>query len=469
MQELPHNIHIEQQVIGGLLKDANCQAGRETLDTLEYDDFYSRSHSVVFHAIKRMSEKGKNISLPTVEENLLNAGELESAGGFIYLAEMMRNFVSNSSMGSYCQIIRKHKALRAILELTQNVNEMINASNKPEPSEVLSMIEDLSKEISTNASGKELRHISDASGDWLDELQRREESGGGILGLSTGFNQLDEKLCGIGEESLVVIAGRPSMGKTLFTQAITQNVGIHQNKGVMFFSMEMSSNELYERFISSVGNVSPSTLRGARFNAEALGRIETGVTAVDNSNIYFTDEPTQSLGQIRAKARKHKNKNPDLSLIVIDYLGFIEIDSGASRHDLAIAKITRGLKQLAKEIKVPIILIAQANRETDKATRPTMSNIKDSSAIEADADVIMFIHREEVANPDTELKGLTEIIIAKDRHNGGNGTIYLEKINGGFSELTAEQAGAMQMREDARVNPPKEPKKRGFKQEERSF
>ncbi len=455
--EPSHNLYVEQQVLGGLIHGCNTQNAREVLDTLEFDDFYSRSHQILFNCMKRMIEKGEHVGLPTLEEKLEGQGSMSDVGGFIYLAELMKDFVSSKIMMSNCEIIKKHKTLRSLTELGQYVVNSINDTTKPEPDEILSYIEDFSKRISVNSSGKELRHIKEAAGDWLDELDKRAEAGGGILGLSTGFEQIDQRLCGIGDESLVVMAGRPSMGKTLFTQAIAQNVGVDQNKGVIFFSMEMSSNELYERFISGVGNIPSGVLRGARLDAENSGRIANSVHHVDSSNIYFSDEPTQTLGQIRAKARKHKNKYPDTSLIIIDYLGLMELPD-ANRHDLAIAKVTRGLKQLAKEIKVPILLIAQANRETDKASRPSMSNIKDSSAIEADADVIMFIHREEVGNPETELKGLTEIIIAKDRHNGGNGTVYLEKINGSFNELSAEAAGMLQAREDER----KSKKTKGF-------
>lgn len=449
--EPAHNLYVEQQILGGLIKECNTQSSRETLDTLEYSDFYTRSHQVIFNCIKKMAEKSEFVGLSTLEEKLESQGSISEAGGFIYLAELVKHFISASGMSSNCSVLKKYKTLRSLNELGQAILDSVNQKAKPDPVEILDHIENFTKEISINTSGQNLKHIKEATGDWLDELEKREKAGGSILGLSTGFNQIDERLCGIGSESLVVMAGRPSMGKTLFTQAIAQNVGIDQNKGVIFFSMEMSSNELYERFISGVSNVSSSELRGARFTAESLGRVDNGVRTVDNSNIFFTDEPTQTLGQVRAKARKHKNKYPDTSLIIIDYLGLMELPD-ANRHDLAIAKVTRGLKQLAKEIKVPILLIAQANRETDKASRPNMSNIKDSSAIEADADVIMFIHREEVNNPDTELKGLTEIIIAKDRHNGGNGTVYLEKINGRFNELTNEQAGAIQMREEQRTS-----------------
>lgn len=454
----PHSMEFEQGVIGGLIKDANCQKSREILDTLDPLDFYSRVHGEIFHTIKRMSENRDVIDLNTLEIKL-ESNKIDF-GGYIYLAEMVNNFISHYVLASYVKQIKEHKTQRDLLMLSQSINDAI--LNKRTSCEIVSNIEHEIKSISVNSNGKELKHIKEATGDWLDNLDKRAEAGGGILGLSTGFDQIDERLCGIGDESLVIVAGRPSMGKTLFSQAICQNVGIIQDKNTMFFSMEMSSNELYERFVSGMSNVPADTLRRANFNNEDLGRVHNAVTTIDKSKIYFTDEPTQSLGQIRSKARKHKNKFPDTSLIVIDYLGLMELDK-ADRHDIAVGKITRGLKQLAKEIKVPIMLICQANRDLDKAKRPAMSNLKDSSSIEADADVIMFVHRQEVIEPETELKGVTEIIIAKDRHNGGNGTVYMKKTNGTFEELSSEQVGMLEHKEELRTNPVVERKTRGYK------
>ena len=448
----------EQQVLGLLIKDPTHSNSREALDSLGANDFSNFSHRTIFKTIKSMVERKMPVDLTTTESELDLLGV--DYGGYPYLIELLRNAISIYNMAAYVSGIRKCSSLRELSASLNSASELI--AQGVEPTEIIEQLDIDTKNISINSNGKELQHIKEAGSDWFNLLERRSEKGGGILGVRTGIDELDERLNGIDEESLVVVAGRPSMGKTLFCQCLAQNIAVDQGENIMFFSMEMSKVQLYERFISGLSNVSAQDLRRANIgSAETTGRIQQAVSLLDRSGIYFDEEPNQSVGQIRAKVRRHKLKHPDLKMIMIDYLGLMKLGK-ADRHDIAVGDVTRSLKELAKEIKVPIMLIAQANRGLDKATRPSMSNIKDSSAIEADADVIMFVHRQEVIDPDTELRGLTELIIAKDRHNDGNGTVYLEKLNGTFKSLTKEQAGAMEAREEVRLNPVKEPKKRGF-------
>lgn len=452
------NTQIECAVLGGLISDINCQESREVLDEVSETDFSELRNRYIFRFIKRMRENDLPVDALSLAEKLDDSDKLDRVGGFLYINGLPAQCASLSTLKLHAKNLSELRVKRELLEVSNQLNTMIN--DKMPNDSIITAIEEKLKDISLGSCGTDAKHIKDACGDWLDLLDKRVESGGGLNGLSTGFEQLDDRLGGLGDEALISVVGRPSHGKTLWSQALSQNVGVDQNKGVLFFSMEMSDVELYERFVSGVSNACPNKLRTARLDAETNGRISTGVNRLQDSEIYYTSEPTQSLGQIRAKARRHKNKHENLSLIVIDYLGLVELDS-APRHDLAIAKVTRGLKQLAKEIKVPIILICQANRNLDKAASPTMSDIKDSSSIEADSDVVIFVNRPEVADPETELKGVTEIIIAKDRHNNGNGTVYMEKINGRFVELSPESMGAMQMKEDERKNPPKQ--ERGMK------
>ena len=221
--------------------------------------------------------------------------------------------------------------------------------------------------------------------------------------------------------------------------------------------MEMSENQVFERFVSGVGNVAPDKLKSARLDNEDFGRITDAVVELRASGLYITDEPKQSVGQIRAKVRRHKIKHPDLSAIFIDYLGLMKLGK-ADRHDIAIGNITRDLKELAKEMKVPVFLCVQSKRPQSVKDKPNMSSLKDSSCIEADADLIMFVHRQEIVEPETSLKGVTELIIAKDRHNDGNGTIYLEKCNGKFLALSMEAVARIQHDEESKSAPVK----RGF-------
>lgn len=454
--EPSQNLEVEGHIIGALIKDINHSKCRETLDSLGDEDFYSRVHRIIYRAIKILVEQRVHADLVTLSAALEKNGD--DFGGFIYLAELANKTPGVYNLSAYVNIVKKHSQLRTLSTIIFNASEMINQG--VDACEIIEQLDCELKDASVSSSGAELRHIKQVEGDWLDRLQKRADSGGAISGLCTGIDILDEQINGIGNESLVIVAGAPSMGKTLFCQTLATNVGVNQKKNVMFFSMEMSEIELFERFVSGVGNIPAKDLRSARLGDDGFGKAEIALHELRKSGIYITDQPKQSVGQIRAKVRRHINKHPDLSCIFIDYLGLMKLGK-ADRHDIAIGNITRDLKELAKEVKVPIVLCAQANRY--KAPfRPNMSNLKDSSCIEADADLILFVHRQEVLEPETLLKGVTELIIAKDRHSDGNGTIYLEKINGAFIPLSVEQVARMQIEEEHRLKPVTENKKRGM-------
>lgn len=457
IKEPSQNICVEQQILGALLKDSTHTNCRETLDSLTDDDFYSRAHRLIFRSIKVMTENKIHADLITVNDQLEKSGD--DCGGFIYLADMNRNTTGTYNLPGYVSILKKCAQLRKLSTILNNASNLIDQN--VDAMEIMEQLDSEIKDASISSSGTELAHIREVEGGWLDRLQTRMDKGGAIAGLTTGIEALDERINGIGEESLVIVAGAPSMGKTLFCQTIAANVGVDQNKNVMFFSMEMTEMELYERFVSGVGNIPAHNLRSARLDNQGFGKVEIALTELRNSGIHITDQPKQSVGQIRARVRRHKAKNPDLAAIFIDYLGLMKLGK-ADRHDIAIGNITRDLKELAKEVKVPIILCAQANRYK-APMRPNMSNLKDSSCIEADADLILLVHRQEVLEPETLLKGVTELIVAKDRHNDGNGTVYLEKINGKFIPLSEAQVGMMKHEEELRLAPPKpEYKKKGM-------
>ena len=455
IKEPSQNLEVEQQILGSLIKDSMHTNCRETLDSLCDDDFYSRVHRLIFRSIQIMTEQKKPVDLITLTDVMEKSGN--DFGGFIYLAEMNKSVISIYNLPSYVSIVKKCAQLRSLQQIINNAQESIN--NSLDSVDIIEQLDNELKDAAMSSSGAELRHIKTIEGNWLDRLEERQKKGGAIAGLSTGIDELDERINGIGPESLVIVAGAPSMGKTLFCQTISKSISIDQKKNIMFFSMEMSEIEVFERFVSGVGNVSAKSLRSARLDSTEYGKVETAIKELRDSGVYITDQPKQSVGQIRAKVRRHKNKHPDLAAIVIDYLGLMKLGK-ADRHDIAIGNITRDLKELAKEVQVPIILCAQANRYK-APMRPNMSNLKDSSCIEADADLILLVHRQEVLEPETLLKGVTELIIAKDRHSDGNGTVYMEKINGAFVALSTEQVAMMEHQENIRTMP--EAKVRGMK------
>jgi replicative DNA helicase len=452
----PHNLDAEQAILSALLKDVTNSNCRQALDLLSEKSFYSSSHRTIYKTILTTVNKGDTVDLLTIERSLEQQNELEQCGGFIYLAELMRNFTCSANVLAYVDLINKTAQSRDILSIANTINESVATE---EPDELINFIENQLKILSSQQSGKEINHISEFGNSWLDELDLRIANKGGFSGLATGITDLDSRLAGFDKEALVVLAGRPSMGKTLLAQDILAKVGVTQNKPCMFFSMEMSDKQVYERFISGLSNVGANKIRTADLNDEDWGRLNEGMRVLNESNIYVDSDPRLSVAQIRARVRRQIAKKGQQALIVIDYLGLMQLPK-ADRHDLAIADVTSSLKNLAKEIKTPILLLAQANRATDQSSRPSMSNIKDSSAIEADADVVLFVHREEVTDPDTELKGVTELIIAKDRHNDGNGTVYLVKQNGGFKPMCQQAVAEAFHAENARKQPQK--KQRGY-------
>ena len=409
------NIEFELQLLGLLLKDPKHINSREALDTLNKFDFCRNDHAAIFQTIKNMSEASSDIDYNLVAD-VMQRDNLPLEGS-IYLIELVRGAISIGAMSSYVKGIKKASLIRELLSFSHTTTEMINSNAEPE--DIISFINESIKDVESNDNGRELKHIKEIEGDFLDELQARADRGGAIAGLSTGIDELDEALNGVDDESLVVVAGSPSMGKTLFCQTLASNIAVDQGKNIMFFSMEMSEHQVYERFISGLGNIDPSKLKNARLDTIEFARIQEAIHHLRTSGIHITGEAMQSVGQIRAKVRRHIIKNPDLKAIFIDYLGLMKLGK-ADRHDIAIGNITRDLKELAKEVKVPVFLCVQAKRPHKATDRPGMASLKDSSCIEVDAEVVLFVHRQEIVELETLLKGVTELIIAIERHNDGN-------------------------------------------------
>ncbi len=449
-KELPSNLNAEKSILGALLTDCNHDMSRQAMDMMEPTAFFLQSNRVIFEAIKNMAENKMTVDPITVTEKLKTDGNESIAGGYFYISELPRSVTSLSLTLVHVNLVNKTATTREVINTAQ---QAIEHSETLEPSELIEMIENKLKLITAKDTGKEMSHISDFGDGWTDDLDAKTKSESAISGLETGIVELDERLSGFDLEGLIVLAGRPSMGKTLFAQTILDNVGGLAQKNCMFFSMEMSEKQVYERFVSKASGVCPKKIRsGKGLNNEDWGRLTNGVANVNSSKIYVDTDARLSVAQIRARVRRQVSKRGYQSLIVIDYLGLMAKPK-ADRNDIAIGEITSALKSLSKEIRAPILLLVQGSRSMDKGGRPVMSDLKDSSSIEADADVVLFVHRQEVLDPDTELKGVTELIIAKDRHNDGNGTIYLAKKSGGFGELSVQEVAEMTQREEAKNQP----------------
>jgi replicative DNA helicase len=446
-----YNHEAEQNIIGALIKDVSYSACREVLDTVNSEMFYINVHRMLFEEIKLMTEEKVTVDLITLTTRMDKRAV--EYGGFVYVAEIVKNVVSISSIIAYSKIVKKDFVTRQIISISLNA---IDNAPKADPTELIQHVQNAFGVLGKEQTGKALTHISEISERYVDLLEKRSQHQG-IMGLETGFGDLDHALGGIVDDALIVLAGRPSMGKTLLAQKMCEYVGVFsQQNPVSFYSLEMGELQLYERFICGISNVPSKVLKSGDLEDYQWSQVIDAQEKLLNSKIFMCEEPSLSVGQIRAKTRRQIEQHGKQALIVVDYLGLMK-KGKADRHDIAIGDITRSLKELAKEIQTPVLLLAQANRSADNK-RPDMSCLKDSSCIEADADYIFFVHRDEVNNPDTELKGITELIIAKDRHGDANGTIYLEKSANGFNSVNQERIGQIHVEQQAKLND----KKKGF-------
>jgi replicative DNA helicase len=413
----PNSIEAEQALIGGLM--LNAQAWDKIADVVSADDFYRKDHRLIFQAIDRLIDDGSPCDVVTVAEHLDNRGELESAGGFEYLGTLANETAGAANARAYARILRERSMLRALINAGNEIAGSAFTNDGRTASQVLDDAERLVFEIAEKGSRgrkgfKPLKEILPETVDRIDELHQSDDS---ITGISTGFNEFDKLTAGLQGGDLVIIAGRPSMGKTTLAINIGENAAIGARKGVAIFSMEMPAQQLAFRMISSLGRVDMSHLRTGNFPDEDWSRINTAVQLMSDAPIYIDDTPGLSPTEIRARARRLTREH-GLDLIVIDYLQLMQVEGTKENRATEISEISRNLKALAKELDVPVIALSQLNRSVEQRTdkRPVMSDLRESGAIEQDADVITFIYREEVYNQDTPRKGIADITIAKQRN-----------------------------------------------------
>jgi len=439
----PHSIEAEQSVLGAILimQKADRMIG-EIMDLLNPEMFYNFSNQIIFNAMVKIGPMNE-IDVVTVDEYLETHGKSDDAGGISYLAQLGRNTPSSANALAYCDIIKERYLKRRIIgDLHTSIEALYNGESA---SDVISLIE-------RNVSGIDLggayepKHLNTKIDSFVNILEGRVNNDIKSIGIKTGIKALDNQIGGIKPNWLVVLAGRPSMGKTIMAQLI--NSHISRTLPSLFFTMEMSSDEIMDRYIGVLGGVSVENLTSGKLTDYEWSRTHLAIDSIRNDRfkIYYDETPALALNQIRYRVKTSIKKLGKLGLVTIDYLGLMQKEK-AERDDLAIGIVTRGLKQLAKETGTPILLLVQANRGTDQVKRPTMSNLYGSSAIEADADLVLFAHRDEVANPETHLKGITELIPAKFRHGTCNKTSYIGKHEdeqgGAFYSLSDEEIGAI--------------------------
>jgi replicative DNA helicase len=413
----PNSIEAEQSLLGGLMLDA--LAWDKVADVITADEFYRKDHRLIFSAIANLVESGSPCDVVTVSEYLDSRGELDNSGGLEYLATLANETAGAANARAYAKILRERATLRALISAGNEIAGSAFSNDGRTAAEVLDDAEKMVFEIADKGTrGKKgFKSLKEILPEAVDRIDTLHQSDGDITGISTGYNEFDKLTAGLQPGDLIIVAGRPSMGKTTLAVNMAENAAIGSKVPTAIFSMEMPAQQLAFRMISSLGRVDQTHLRTGNFPDEDWSRINTAVQLMSEAPIFIDDTPSLSPGEIRARARRLQREH-GLGLIVIDYLQLMQVPGNKENRATEIAEISRGLKALAKELSCPVIALSQLNRSVEQRTdkRPVMSDLRESGAIEQDADLILFIYREEVYNQDTPRKGIADIAIAKQRN-----------------------------------------------------
>ena len=422
----PHSLEAEQSVIGGLMLDN--EAWDKVSERVSAPDFYRPEHRIIFEVMQRLADQSTPLDVITLSDALEVDEKLKNIGGLAYLTELAKNTPSAANISAYANIVRERSVLRQLLGVSTNIADNVYFPEGRESQEILDDAErkvfSISERETRGVGPTPVKNVVSGVVDKLDELMHAE---GGITGLPTGFKDLDRMTSGLQKADMVVVAGRPSMGKTVLGVNIAENAAMDAKLPVLIFSMEMPKEAIVMRILSSLSRVDQASLRSGQLDDADWSRIFSSMSLItDRMNLFIDDTPALSPSEIRSRARRLAREHGGLSMIVVDYLQLMQVPGHKENRTNEVSEISRNLKALAKEINVPVIAISQLSRKTDERNdkRPMMSDLRESGAIEQDADVIMFIYRDEVYNPETEFKGTAEIIISKQR-NGPIGTVRL--------------------------------------------
>ncbi|ESQ16316.1 MAG: DNA helicase [Thiohalocapsa sp. PB-PSB1] len=425
----PHNLQAEQSLLGALMLENSTWD--LVADKVGEEDFYRQEHRLVFRAVTLLADEDQPFDVITLAEALEKRKLLDEVGGMPYLAEIDRNTASAANAVHYARIVRFNSVLRQLVKAGTEISDLAFDTQGRGEAEILDIAETkvfkIAEQMNRGIGFRSIESLLKLAVDRIDELFHRDEP---ITGLPTGFSDFDMKTSGLQSADLIIVAGRPSMGKTSFAMNLVENVAIKTGRGVAVFSMEMPGDSLAMRMMSSLGQIDQHRVRTGKLTDEDWPRLTSAVTMLSQAPIYIDDTPALSPTELRARVRRLqrdlKREQKDLGMIVIDYLQLMQSSTEGENRATEISAISRSLKSLAKELNIPVIALSQLNRSLEQRPnkRPVMSDLRESGAIEQDADLIVFIYRDEVYNEDSSDKGVAEIIIAKQR-NGPIGTIKL--------------------------------------------
>ena len=422
----PQSIEAEQSVLGGLLLDSG--KWDDVSEVVNSDDFYHQKHREIFSAISALREHDEAIDVVTTSEWLDRQGLLESIGGLQYLGALANNTPSASNIKAYANIVHERSVLRRLITATNDIAQKSYSPNGAEVKEIIDFAEKLVFDISQNDRQHQagFTPIQGLLAGAINRIEELYKSDTGLTGIPTGFTDLDNLTSGFQKSDLIVIAGRPSMGKTSLAMNIAESAVLDSKVATAVFSMEMPGQQLAMRMLSSLGRVNAHRVRTGQLSNEDWPRLTSGLSLLNEAPLFIDDTAALNPLELRSRARRLMREEHSLGLIIVDYLQLMQSSESTENRAIEVANITRSLKVLAKELNVPVVVLSQLNRGLEQRPnkRPVMSDLRESGAIEQDADVILFIYRDEVYNEDSNDKGTAEVIIGKQR-NGPTGTVRL--------------------------------------------
>lgn len=425
----PYNLEAEQAVLGSMMIDK--EAVYIALEILEAEDFYKEAHQLLFTTIVNLEAKAEPVDMVTLTEELHRQNSVEKIGGVGYIAEVANVVPTAANARHYAEIVAEKAILRKLIRVSTNIANRCY-EDQEETCDLLDSAEKMILEIADNRNFSGLVPLKKVLSDTLEKIEFMAGNKGNITGIPSFYNDLDSMTSGWQPSDLIILAARPAMGKTSFGLNIAQNAAIKGKKPVAIFSLEMSKEQLVQRMMSSEAMIDQHKLRTGRLQDEEWVRLTKASQPLSTAEIFIDDTPAISVLELRAKARRLKVEK-GLGLIIIDYLQLMQVGKRSENRQQEISEISRSLKALARELNVPIMALSQLSRAVEQTQdkRPALSHLRESGALEQDADLVMFIYREDYYNPESEKPGIAEIIIAKHR-NGPTGSVEL----GFIKELT---------------------------------
>ena len=423
----PNSIQAEQSVLGGLMLDN--QTWDSIADKVVETDFYRRNHQLIFRKIEELAEKQIPFDVITLSDALKAIGELENIGGLGYLIMLAKDTPSAANIVAYANIVRDRSVLRQLIHIGTEISDSAFNTDGRDTADLLENAERQVFQIAEQrqkGQGGGFISIKSLLAQAVDKIETLFEQEGAITGASSGFTDFDALTSGLQPADLIIVAGRPSMGKTTIAMNMAENIALKGDKPVAVFSMEMPGDSLAMRMMSSLGRIDQNKVRTGKLEDDDWPRLTSAINLLAGTQLFIDDSPALTPTEVRARARRLAREHGQLGLIVVDYLQLMQSPSSGDNRVQQISDISRGLKALAKELNVPVVALSQLNRNLEQRPnkRPVMSDLRDSGAIEQDADLIVFVYRDEVYNEDSPDKGIAEIIIGKQR-NGPLGTVRL--------------------------------------------